>query len=249
MGTKRLRIIAGPNGSGKSTFINKVIADPPSPRFKLGHYINADDLEQALKKNRTISFSDYGLGVTTNTIQTYFKRSTFAPVRTENPELWKELSIENNKLIITPLLKINSYIAADLAEFIRQQLLRSGQSFSYETVMSDSKKIDFLKKAKKENYKIYLYFFTTEDPLINISRVKIRVAQNGHAVKQETIKKRYFKSLNNLKDAILLSDRAYLFDNSQKASVLVSEITNGKEVKLFDPEQVPQWFINYVIKK
>ena len=42
-------------------------------------------------------------------------------------------------------LKIDSYISADLSEFIRQKILKQNYSFSYETVMSDEKKIDFLK--------------------------------------------------------------------------------------------------------
>lgn len=82
-----------------------------------------------------------------------------------------------------------------------------------------------------------------------MNRVKIRVAQNGHAVKKEVIEKRYYKSLGNLLPAIKLSDRAYMFDNSQKASVLIAEITDGKQVKVIDPENTPTWFIKYVAKK
>jgi predicted ABC-type ATPase len=248
MGVKRLRIIAGPNGSGKSTFINKVKSTPPSPSFKLGFYVNADDIEQTLKSDKTLDFNQYGLEVTTANIQSHFKKSTFAPIKLNQANLWEHFSISNNTLIIHKSQKINSYIAADIAEFIRQQLLKSEKSFSYETVMSDSKKIDFLRKAKRNNYRTYLYFFATEDPLININRVELRVAQNGHPVKRETIKKRYYRSLENLKDAIKLSDRAYLFDNSQKASVLIAEITDGKNVRLFDPSAIPNWFIKYVVE-
>ena len=89
---------------------------------------------------------------------------------------------------------INSYIAADIANFLREALLDAGVSFSYETVMSHVSKVEFLKKAKANNYKIYLYFIATEDPEININRVKIRIAQKGHSVNPETIKRRYFKA-------------------------------------------------------
>ena|ERR1700741_1535007 len=247
MAVKRLRIFAGPNGSGKSTFISEVKKAPPSPSFKLGYYVNADDIEQSLKAKEQLNFKQFGLHVTTEQIQAHFKKSTFAPMRLNDPELWKNFSSENNRLEIAREQKINSYIAADLAEFIRQMLLRSANSFSYETVMSDSRKISFLKKAKQEGYKIYLYYFATEDPLININRVKIRVAQSGHAVKEEVVKKRYYKSLENLKAAVKLTDRTYIFDNSQKASVLVSEITEGKNVLLIDNTNVPNWVIKYLI--
>lgn len=246
MPVKRLRIFAGPNGSGKSTFIHKIKADPPSPGFKLGYYVNADDIEQALRNKDGFSFDQFGLHITTKQIQEHFIKSNFASVRLNNPKLWEKFEIENNQLIISKKQKLNSYIAADIAEFIRQNLLRSAYSFSYETVMSDKKKIYFLRKAKKAGYKIYLYFFATEDPLININRVKVRMAQHGHSVKKEIIEKRYYKSLQNLKAAVKLSDRAYIFDNSQKASVLISEITGGKNVNIFDSKNVPAWFSKYL---
>lgn len=41
----RMRVFAGPNGSGKSTI--KAILAP----HLLGHYLNADELEAALRRN------------------------------------------------------------------------------------------------------------------------------------------------------------------------------------------------------
>jgi len=201
MSIKRLRIFAGPNGSGKSTFIQKLISEPPALSFKLGYYVNADDIEQILRKKGSLSFEQFGLEITTIQIQEYFMRSGFAPVRLENPKLWENFEIEKNQLTINKKQKLNSYIAADIAEFIRQNLLQSGYSFSYETVMSDKKKISFLRKAKKSGYRIYLYYFATEDPLININRVKVRMAQSGHAVKKEIIEKRYYKKFKKFKSS------------------------------------------------
>lgn len=243
---KRLRIFAGPNGSGKSTFIKRVLDNPPSPNFKLGYYVNADDIERFLKNKEEFCFNIYGLQITNTQLKNYFKKSSFAPVKLNFPDLYLKMQIKNNVLVLEPSLKINSYISADLAEFIRQQLLKKGYSFSYETVMSDENKISFLKKARKAGYKVYLYYFATEDPMINVSRVKIRVKQNGHNVKKEVIEKRYYKSLANLKPAIKLSNRAYLFDTSKQASMLVAEINQGKHVNLVDPNDIPNWFIKYV---
>lgn len=42
--TPRLRMFAGPNGSGKSTVKNKINSK------LLGVYLNADDIEQDIKK-------------------------------------------------------------------------------------------------------------------------------------------------------------------------------------------------------
>ena len=246
---KRLRIFAGPNGSGKSTFIDRVRNNPPEPGFKLGHYVNADEIEKMLFATRLLSFDNFGITVTQTQLRAYLRRSKFAPVKLKNPELWKSFYCSANVLSLAKELEINSYIAADLAEFIRRQLLKSGQTFSYETVMSDKKKIAFLSKARKAGYKVYLYYFATEDPRININRVKVRVALKGHKVKDDVIKKRYYKSLENMRAAVKLSDRAYLFDNSAEASVLVAEITGGKKGVYTDRQNVPVWVTKYLKPK
>jgi predicted ABC-type ATPase len=141
----------------------------------------------------------------------------------------------------------DSYLAADIAEFIRQQLLLHEISFTYETVMSHSDKIAFLQKAEEKGYRVYLYYIATEDPEINISRVNIRVAEHGHNVAPEAVRNRYYKSLKQLKTAIKLSNRAYIWDNSREATLLFAEITEGEEVEIFDRENVPAWFIKYVL--
>ena len=245
--TRRLRIFAGPNGSGKSTFIQQVQHDPPAPNFKLGYYVNADDIERSLKSGEPFHFDAYGIKVSSARIKSYFKRSKFSPVKSGIPDLYTKISVKDQLLHIDGSVVIDSYIAADLAEFIRRQLLKSGSSFSYETVMSDEKKIDFLKKARLAGYKIYLYYFSTEDPLINIARIKIRVKQKGHNVDKTIVEKRYYKSLSNLKPAIKTSDRAYLFDTSKQVMRLISEIAHGKHVTMADLEDVPYWFMKYVV--
>lgn len=56
--TKRLRIFAGPNGSGKSTLAS-ALKNPDDPRIKLGVFVNADEIEEALKKKGTLSLNKY----------------------------------------------------------------------------------------------------------------------------------------------------------------------------------------------
>ena len=138
-------------------------------------------------------------------------------------------------------------MAADLSEFIRQQLLENNISFTYETVMSHESKIAFLQEAKEKGYRVYLYFIATEDPDINISRVNVRVAQHGHGVNPDIIKSRYYKSLKQLKSAVKNTNRAYIWDNSGKACLLFAEITEGVDVKIFDTDKVPNWFVKYLV--
>lgn len=244
MATKRLRIFAGPNGSGKSTFIQKF----PSidPKIRLGAYVNADEIEKSLEKTKELSLTPFSISFTTKEIQDYFRNSEFSPIKTKSPDLWKSFQVENHNLIIDPNLPMNSYIAADLAECIRQTLLKENISFAFETVMSDRRKLDLLRLAKNSGYKIYLYFFCTADPEINKNRVAIRVEEKGHNVAPEKIEERYYRSLENLKEAVKLSDRAYLFDSTKLDSIMVAQIMNGIEVEVFVPDDVPDWFLKYL---
>jgi predicted ABC-type ATPase len=241
MPQKRMRVFAGPNGSGKTTIISKLKTE-----INFGTYVNADDIEKALNINGFISLSDYNINITTSDIQAFFRQSDFAPKKTNIENLWQYFSVENDMIAIDKKITANSYIAADIADFIRQYLLKEEKSFTYETVMSHPEKITFIKKAKTAGYRIYLYFVATEDPEININRVKVRVAQNGHPVNDEIIRSRYYRSLGNLKAAVMLTNRAYIFDNSGKVSELLAEVTGGTHVEVVDEKTLPNWFIQYL---
>lgn len=239
MAVKRVRVFAGPNGSGKTTIINSL-------RHKIGFgvYVNADDIERLLTESRVLSFDDYRLSISQSQLQAFFRMSQFAPVKRDELDLWHKLTINDNVLHIATV--VDSYLAADLAEFIRQNLLLNGISFTYETVMSHQTKVAFLEQAQDNGYRVYLYFIATEDPEINISRVNVRVALHGHFVAPEVVKNRYYKSLQQLKKAVKKSNRAYLWDNSGSVSLLIAEITDGEDVKIIDTDKVPNWFVKYL---
>lgn len=237
-----MRVFAGPNGSGKTTIIQDL-----KNQYSFGVYVNADDIEAAFRESRRLGLKPFELSVTTIEIQDFLRQSTFAPVKLNQLNLWSYFYVENGYLCMKEGLDINSYIAADIAEFFRQALLENGLSFTYETVMSHAGKVSFMQLAQQKGYRVYLYYIATNDPDININRVQIRRAQKGHDVSPDIIKKRYYKSLEHLKQAIANTDRAFLFDNSGKNSKLLAEITNGKTVTLtIDSSEIPNWFIDYV---
>lgn len=244
MAVKRMRVFAGPNGSGKTTIFRGILVDKNVP---LGVYVNADDIEQELVKSNSLSLHKYQLVVSDNEIKEFFRSSKFSPVKKRDPELWKKLSVKEN--ILYSDASIDSYLAADVAEFIRQQLLAKGMSFTYETVMSHEGKINFLQEALQKDYRVYLYYIATEDPEINISRVNVRVAQDGHAVPPDVIRNRYYKSLSNLKAAVQQTSRAYIFDNSQKQANLIAEITDGTDVALNNAVDIPNWVAEYLLNQ
>lgn len=104
----------------------------------------------------------------------------------------------------------------------------------------------FLKETQQLGYKNYLYFISTESPLINIERVKQRVGLGGHFVLESKIKSRYFDSLKLLKDAVKYTYRTFVFDNSGKEAKLILEIYKGEEVFYNHPE-IPKWVDEYLL--
>ncbi|PSL49318.1 putative ABC-type ATPase [Chitinophaga niastensis] len=244
-----MRIIGGPNGSGKSTLftslrqeINEITGKP----IRVGYFINADNLEKDLQEKRFLNFEDYQLSIVPNQWEAFLNKSSFfAKI---NMSLFKDaVSVKNNLLqLLTPYDVPGGYIGALIADFLRNQLLLSGQTYSFETVMSHPSKLDEIKHAKTLGYKTYLYFIATTTPAINISRVKNRISKAGHAVPEKSIISRYPKSLDNLAGATALVDKAYFFDNSNDLKMIATK--EGEDLNILQ-EQLPQWFIENVIHK
>jgi predicted ABC-type ATPase len=235
---KRLRIFAGPNGSGKSTLYPQI-----STKYPCGVYTNADDIEATLNSIGSISLQNYQLITNQSDFESFYQSHTLHE-KAEKEDLTIHISYQHNTLVCQ---NPNSYAAALIVDFIRHQLMAQGKSFSFETVMSDKTKIDFLQKAKDNGYRIYLYFVATEDVEINIDRIKeTRVKSGGHDVHEDKIRNRYIKSLTNLKDAVKTAYRTYIFDNSS-TMVRILDIDNG----IANPKTnyLPSWVNTYLINK
>ncbi|MBQ8761836.1 MAG: zeta toxin family protein [Clostridia bacterium] len=101
-----------------------------------------------------------------------------------------------------------------------EDYINLGKSFCYETVFSHISKVDLIKKAKENGYKIISTFVYTNSPQINIKRVQKRVKQGGHNVPNEKIISRYKRSLELSKTLKQLSDVYTEFDNSKQQKII-----------------------------
>ena len=102
-----------------------------------------------------------------------------------------------------------------------------------------------MKKAKSKGFKVYLYFVSLADPELNKHRVQTRVAQGGHPVAEVKIRERYYRTMNNLFDALKIADTAYLFDNSAGEPNMFAVKKHGEVVIMSD--YIPKWFKTYFI--
>jgi predicted ABC-type ATPase len=231
--TPRLRMFAGPNGSGKSSIKDDL---PPG---MLGFYVNPDEIEKVIRKQNYFDLKVFQLETTSEAILSFFCTSKLL---IDDGFLLQaqQLTFSDGKLHFGNV-KINSYFASVLSDFIRKKLLEEKISFTFETVMSSSDKVDFLKLAQESGFRTYLYYVSTEDPAINVSRVRLRVSKGGHSVPEDKIICRYYRSLGFLYDASKFANRAYVFDNSTIERLLVAEMTEGDFLEM-KTESMPIWF-------
>jgi predicted ABC-type ATPase len=131
--------------------------------------------------------------------------------------------------------------AALWAEARREELLDARKGIAFETVFSAPDKLDFVSRAKDAGYFVRVFFIGTSDPRINAARVADRVIRGGHSVPIDKIISRYLRSMANLRPAMALADRVYVFDNSVDGvdARLCARTQDGELRKVYGP--LPQW--------
>lgn len=244
MSANRLRIFAGPNGSGKSTLFEAI-----SSRYNAGIFLNADLIEKEIAVKGFLDLNEFNLNLTQKDLDEFLltERASSLIEKSSDDNHSINLSIKENIIVDTDK-NTHSYEGALISSFLRHHLIEKRIDFCFETVMNHFSKIDEIKEAKKKGYKTYLYFICIDDPEVNISRVENRVEKGGHPVSPEKIIKRYSRTLKNLIQMTEVADKCYLFDNSGTEFKLISKITQNKLGLETEPNELPNWFINHVLK-
>jgi predicted ABC-type ATPase len=237
MPAPRMRVIAGPNGSGKSTIAEELLIN--HPRW-VGTYVNADDIERKLMGGN-FSFDEYKLAAF-DLAQEFRAHCRTARLlqRIGAGAAVAEGAVFDGDALSIPTALVNSYVAGTVADFIRHQLLASDVTFTFETVMSDPSKIEFMSKALECGYRTYLYFVATSSAEINVDRVRMRVLAGGHPVPEDRIRSRYNRTLRLLHDACSVATRAFVFDNSGDGPILVAEVNEEGDLD-FPAGWIPAW--------
>ena len=140
-------------------------------------------------------------------------------------------------------LSIDAAEAAQLANRIRQELLEQGESFVFETVLSDpvGDKVDFLARAAARGYTVVLIFIGIDDAQVSEQRVAMRVMQGGHDVPAEKLAARFPRTMRNLARAIQRLPHVLVFDNTDLAHPF-RQVAEFRDCKLLSAnEPIPRW--------
>jgi len=134
-------------------------------------------------------------------------------------------------------------IAAGLSPFSPQQVaIKSGKlvleqikecsangvDFGFETTMSGVTYLKYFKMLKEKGYKISIFFLWIPSLQLAVARVKDRVAQGGHNVPTEDIKRRFERSMDKFfKEYRLLTDEWILFNNEGVSPQIIAKKQNN----------------------
>jgi len=84
-----------------------------------------------------------------------------------------------------------------------------------------------------------------ENPNVAKERVKIRVSKGGHGIPDKDIERKYYDSLNNLHNVIIICDEVNIFDNTDVLKEVIY-FKNGKLI--WQDKKIPNW-ANNILKK
>lgn len=95
------------------------------------------------------------------------------------------------------------------------KLVSQGESFSFETTLSGRSYARMIPEWQAQGYAVHLLFLTLPDAETAIARVAARVAQGGHNIPEDVIRRRFAAGLRNFHSVYKLLVNGWTeYDNS-----------------------------------
>lgn len=100
---------------------------------------------------------------------------------------------------------------------------RNQRDFGFESTLAGKTQIRMLRDLKKNGYKIHIFYLWISSVELAMERIADRVREGGHFVPEETVRRRFGKSLFNFIHFYRpLADTWHLFDNSSDIPVRIA---------------------------
>ena len=108
-------------------------------------------------------------------------------------------------------------------------LAAAKQDFAFESTLSSRSFAPFLRQLKAQGYLVAIYYFSLTSASLAVRRVKLRVAMGGHDVPEDTVRRRYARSVSNFLTLYLpLANDWTVYDNSSaKQAKMTASFANG----------------------
>jgi len=198
------------------------------------------------------------------------KSTLIAALRSQGVEFGTYFNADDIAAGLTGLPVEVARQAQEMVREKRAEALAKGIDHSFETVMSHVSHVEYMRAARESGFEVRLFFVATDNPDINLGRVANRVEHGGHDVPQDRVVARYSRCLENLPSAIVASDQAWIFDNSQADEPLrllakisdrkLTHTMGGYRDNLFErmarlvagldvhPDLIPAWWLSILLE-
>ena len=123
-------------------------------------------------------------------------------------------------------------------------------SFALETTLGGRTITALLESGSSSGVAVRVWFVGLNNPELHILRVRLRVAQGGHDIPEETIRARYDQSRLNLIRLLPRLTELRVYDNSEEADPdagltpepkLILHLAHGKIILSCDLGDTPEW--------
>lgn len=105
--------------------------------------------------------------------------------------------------------------------------VQTHQTVGVETVLSTSKYRRLVTTARAMGYEFRFIYVVLDGVELNLERIAIRVKKGGHDVPEESVRKRWSRSLEQMPWFLAMADRAWIFNNSGESPVLIGQKSGG----------------------
>lgn len=134
--------------------------------------------------------------------------------------------------------EVDQVKAGRMAIKLRKDCIDKGISFNQETTLTGNSIIKLIDQVKEKGYKVHLFYVGVNSPEIAKERIAGRVKKGGHDIPSETVEKRYYESIENLKIILPKVDLAEIYDNSKFYTLA---ITKNEEIIRLQTRELPEW--------
>jgi len=138
----------------------------------------------------------------------------------------------NADLIARGLSPFSPRIAAMKAGRLVLEQIRhfstNGEDFAFETTLAGKSYAKLFEQLKQKGYRVHLFFLWIPTAELALARIKDRVAEGGHDVPAQDVRRRFDRGLRNFFRIYQpIASIWMLFDNSAAIPALIAEIKNG----------------------
>jgi predicted ABC-type ATPase len=118
-----------------------------------------------------------------------------------------------------------------------KELAAAKQDFAFESTLSSRSFAPFLRQLKTQGYQVAIYYFSLISASLAVRRVKLRVAMGGHDVPEDTVRRRFSRSLHNFHSLYMpLADSWAMFDNSAVGKAMLMATQEGDNLQIKEPK-------------